>query len=421
MTNAIGADHVASPKKAAPAAPLSPVSPASYNFVLPAHSPLAASIATPDEKRSPTPPRLSAAARQTLNARLHSSTLSNGPRPFPLFTRSAEPSPTKSTFSTLDQSRPPPVFVPRLSDSDVSKQDPTQSGRASPSDRLRAQASRSPVVASRHTTRLPSLAQIQAKMSKTGHRRGSSVDGIPAAIPGPSGPQAKGVYRTNSNESVEVLKTPTDEMPPSQPRIVTASPERRPQSPPSPTGSNKESRLAPFLRERTSDRLAGSGAKSRPVSMPPLSGFNLNLLAFAGKDIKGKVSRSGTTSPASALAKTGSTATVPPPSPSRHIILNTPPNRYTATVYSSPASPTDSARSRSSTASPTLSVPIITCTPAPARFVRDGVEQDSDEEGGDVVLFEGDCTDDEEVKEREERERRGKQMLERLTLRRRSD
>jgi hypothetical protein len=53
--------------------------------------------------------------------------------------------------------------------------------------------------------------------------------------------------------------------------------------------------------------------------------------------------------------------------------------------------------------------------------VRDGVEQDSDEEGGDVVLFEGDCTDDEEVKEREERERRGKQMLERLTLRRRSD
>jgi len=54
--------------------------------------------------------------------------------------------------------------------------------------------------------------------------------------------------------------------------------------------------------------------------------------------------------------------------------------------------------------------------------VRNGVEQDSDEEEGDVVLFEGDSADEdqEETEEREERQRRGKQMLERLTLRRRS-
>ena len=52
-----------------------------------------------------------------------------------------------------------------------------------------------------------------------------------------------------------------------------------------------------------------------------------------------------------------------------------------------------------------------------------GVEQDSDEEEGDVVLFEGESADgdQEEKVEMKERERRGKQMLERLTLRRRSD
>lgn len=54
--------------------------------------------------------------------------------------------------------------------------------------------------------------------------------------------------------------------------------------------------------------------------------------------------------------------------------------------------------------------------------MRNGIEQDSDEEEGDVVLFEGDSADEdqEERGERQERERRGKQMLERLTLRRRS-
>lgn len=287
-------------------------------------------------------------------------------------------------------------------------------GHGSPSQRLRSQATK-PVrpASSRHTARLPSLAQIQAKMNKAGHRRGTSVDGIP--LPLPSAPRMVPVSRTTSNESIEVLQTPTDEFPPSRPRIVLAGSDR-PATPPSPTGAPKEPRLAPFLRERTSGRLAGG--RSRPVSMPPLRG--LDVLAL------GRKAGVLTTTP---LRSTGinhtDQATVPHPSPSRrNIILNTPPRAFAPTIVSFPPSPTGSFGSRrsSSTASPTLSVPIITCTPAPARTVRNGVEQDSDEEEGDVVLFEGDSADEdqEETEEREERQRRGKQMLERLTLRRRS-
>lgn len=63
-------------------------------------------------------------------------------------------------------------------------------------------------------------------------------------------------------------------------------------------------------------------------------------------------------------------------------------------------------------------MPIITCTPAPIKVVRNGVEQDSDEEGDDVVVFDGEM---EEARERKERERRATQMKERLRLRRGSD
>lgn len=390
----------------------SPISPSTYKFDLPPNSPLAKSIATSPEKR-PSPPRLSPAARQTLNARLQLSGLGKGNRPFPLYTRSAEPSPTKSTFSTLDQSRPPPVFVPRVGNETIGRSE-TESGQMSPTDRLRSQASKQSSPTSRHNARLPSLAQIQAKMAKSGHRRGSSVDGIPTIPSVPAVPRANLVYRTSSSESVEVLKTPTDELPPTQPRIVFDSPERRPATPPSPSGSAKESRLAPFLRERTCGRLAGGNGRGRPLSMPPLRGINVNTLSFGKSDAP-----SVTITPPKQTTRVKSQASIPPPSPSRSIVLNTPPRKTTSRFnYSSPSSPTESTVSYS-TASPTLSVPIITCTPAPERFLKDGIEHDSDEEGGDVVLFEGDSNGG--VCEKVERERRGKEMLQRLTLRRKSD
>jgi hypothetical protein len=375
--------------------PSPPISPENYHFTLPSNSPLAASIAISPEKTQPT----KAPSPARLQARLNLASLGRS-RPFPLYTRSAEPSPVKTTFSGLDQSRPPPEFVPRATSEIVRV--------ASPSELLRKQATSPAVPApSRHTARFPSLAQIQAKMNRAGHRRGNSIGSSrdlatrPSHIALPAAARLKLVHRTASDDSVEVLKTPTDEQPPARPRIIFDSPERRAATPPSPTASAKESRLAPFLRERTSGRL-----KTRPVSMPPLSGFDVNVFAFNAPTVTVTPPKSKTTA-----------ATVPPPSPSRAIVLNTPPAAdMKGPSYSSPGSPTDSVRSRSSVASPTLSVPIITCTPAPTRFVQDGVEHDSDEEGSQVVLFEGELADE----ELPERERRAREMLERLTLRRRS-
>lgn len=79
-------------------------------------------------------------------------------------------------------------------------------------------------------------------------------------------------------------------------------------------------------------------------------------------------------------------------------------------------------------ASPTLSVPIIICTPAPSRVKsNDGVEYDSDEGEDDVILFEGETIDSDKESvtsvtdsQSDERERRGKEMLSRLNLRRQS-
>jgi hypothetical protein len=69
-------------------------------------------------------------------------------------------------------------------------------------------------------------------------------------------------------------------------------------------------------------------------------------------------------------------------------------------------------------ASPTLSVPIITCTPAPQRVRRNGVEEDSDEEEGDVVVF---SAEEEDSEGEGEREKRGREMKALLGLRRKSD
>jgi hypothetical protein len=87
-------------------------------------------------------------------------------------------------------------------------------------------------------------------------------------------------------------------------------------------------------------------------------------------------------------------------------------------VSTPPRAPSSPTTSIASTASPTLSVPIITCTPAPQTVLRDGIEHESDEDEDDVVVFDGEA---EEAKEREERERRGKEMRDRLMRRRSSD
>ncbi|KAK8858685.1 hypothetical protein IAR55_002914 [Kwoniella newhampshirensis] len=423
-----------SPSSVESSLPQSPPLSPSYNFVLPPNSPLAASIAS---SRSPVAERPSLAAIQR--------------KRFPLFTRSAEPSPTKSTFSTLDQTRPPPEFVPRLSASEFSvrakasaasatKHSRTKSDFGSPamssaetpaSDRFRSQ-SKLPAHASRHAMRLPSLAEIQAKMSRA-HRRGTSAG--PAPRQEQTRPRISTVYRTDSQESVEVLKTPTDESPRRDARIILASVlNRRPSTPPSPTEvQEKEPGLAPFLRARTSGRLSGS----RPKSMPPLSlgevpSFEAIVRASAKSQPAFKV-----TPPKDRVAFESTSGNVPSPTkgsfpwsavssgmctPTENrfnlSVAVTPPPRSTTPSprrkFTSPASPTDSIRSMT-TASPTLSIPMITCTPAPQTVVgRDGHEEDSDEEEGDVVLFEGEA-------EQEEREKRAEAMKTRLMLRRKSD
>lgn len=406
--------------------PSPPISPESYNFVLPHSSNLVASIQHTNGRS----PVKSTATPLPTPPKRHPSPISS--RAFPSYTRSAEPSPTKSTFSALDQSLPPPNFVPRMTGKDFAKPSlgPTKLNQVSPNVTPTATAT------SRHLSRLPSLAQIQAKMKKLGHRRGSSADGIPVLR---SLPRIKAVQRTTSEDSVEVLQTPTDECPPSiRPRIVLAGDldhqNRRPPTPPSPTvfTAKDQAGLTDFLRQRTSGRLAGTGTsaatRARPLSMPPLRG---------GVSIPGLTDR-----PARPVLKVTPPTleqqrACPPPrcsTPPASIVLNTPPSQYSSRALrnvsrTTPPSPTGSVGSSfSSMASPTLSVPIITCTPAPSRVKsNDGVEYDSDEGEDDVILFEGETMDNDKESvtsvtdsQSDERERRGKEMLSRLNLRRQS-
>ncbi|WVR06465.1 hypothetical protein IAU60_003496 [Kwoniella sp. DSM 27419] len=453
-------DEKFSPASDDSALPQSPPSPSGYNFVLPPNSPLAASIAV---RTSPSKgPRVLSPTKTQY---------------FPLYTRSAEPSPTKSTFSGLDQSRPPPEFQPRQSAVEFAERAQkssastthtrTKSDISSPASRsdelpstekLRSQRDL-PMLPSRHTMRLPSLKQIQAKMTDA-HRREASVP-PPIAAPVPVRvPSARSFVRTayrraDSEDSVEVIQTPTDESPRRNPHIVLASIlSRRPATPPSPTlitgAKEKEPRLAPFLRERTSGRL--SGGRARPMSMPPMS-----LGELPSFEAIMKANSGGASGPAMRITPPKERVTSPVgnvPSPTKGsfpwtmnasgmctptegrfslAISGTPPRMVTPSprrAFTSPASPTDSIRSMT-TASPTLSVPMITCTPAPVTITRDGVQRDSYEVEGDVVLFEGDSmslgsgsdseADAEELKEKEEREKRAEAMKQRLLRRRRSD
>ncbi|WVN85143.1 uncharacterized protein L203_100286 [Cryptococcus depauperatus CBS 7841] len=402
-----------------------PVSPRVCDFTVPQNSPLAESMSQNYRwAESPCEPAVPHGQRQ-------------------LYTRSAEPSPIKSTFSGLDQTCPPPEFKPRLTAFEF---DAKAKSEAATHKHSHARAkSEVPPVPKAHRMergnavgmRLPSLAEIQAKMRGQGASR-------------------MGASRMDSQESIELIQTPTEERP--DPRFETHIAlgdvlDHRPPTPPSPIANTvhvpaKDSRLAPFLRERTSGRLSG-----RPVSMPPLSLSSeqlANLAAALGKD-KSYVQPSVMITPPKERPVTGQVpAPARPPLPRlpcststrfANITITPPPRSSTmpsSSLLRSPRSPC----SPSGSCSPTLSIPMITCTPAPATVIKDGKEIDSDEEEGDVVLFEGEVYDSEsdigserdvdvqvdaesksefERGKEREREMRAEVMKKKLLQRRRSD
>lgn len=354
-------------------------------------------------------------------------------------TRSADPSPVKTSFDHLDQTRSPPVFVPRsettkptldiaaqrVSPPRVPEKDRPARGRISPIPALRARIEKSSGTSIRHTMRLPSLAQITAKM-KAHHRRRSSLGDIPHLQQTPPRPSHD---RKISAESVESLQTPIDENP-SNPRVVSASTTPVTELPPA--SPAKESRLAPLIRERTASRAA------RPRSMPPLNGYEAQVIqaqmsSFESVPQVQVITPTPELDVRSPTAVSFETGRLPlqiafPPilpgifSPTKTQLLEmdrplcTPPPRPRSFIFATPSSSSTLASGSGSsvTSSPTLSVPIITCTPAPERTMKNGVEQDSDEEGEDVVVFDG-------REQEEERAKRGDEMRRRLSLRRGSE
>jgi hypothetical protein len=338
------ANLAASPSTVDSSLPTSPVSPTDYNFVLPTGSHLVASLgpgAAPSKHGLQMP-----AASPTKQY-------------FPQFTQSAEPSPIKSTFEGLDQTRPPPVFVPRLSAKAFAD---VPAPAKSPSQLLKSQAS--PAARVNYPSRaakLPSLAQIQKKMGN-GHRRNGSAGTMPRPT------------RSDSESSIE-LKTPDEELEGLN-LVITR---QRSASPP------VESRLPQFLRQRKVQA-------PRPLSMPSMD-YQLGC----------------TEKPYVMITPPSATPSVPPPSarsatPTRRA-FTTPPTRYGANVGGSPIRPI----------SPTHSIPIITCTPA-----QEDDSASETESEGDVVVFDGMAEELQEMQEKMERERRGQAMKDKLLSRRRS-
>ncbi|KAK4683497.1 hypothetical protein P7C73_g6757, partial [Tremellales sp. Uapishka_1] len=352
-----------------------PVSPSAYNFILPANSSLAKSIA----------------AASTASYRINAPSLTLSPTKGHLYTRSAEPSPTKSTFSTLDQSLPPPEFVPRLSASDFKKpKKPTHSRTKSdiptpavpaPSQLLRSQITKA---------RLPSLAQIQAKVAG-GHRRGASVGSVP--LPREAEPK----IRSKSDE-VESTRDPKE--------ILSEIFNRR-------SPLTTPSRLPSFLRTASARPRTSS---PRPISIASTDDSEAPALKITPPTLEPRSPVRPTIATHAGFPWSASSSTCI--SPTDSLSVSTPPSKYCARA-ASPVSPSGSFTSNS-TSSPTLSVPRITCTPAPQVIVKDGIEVDSDEESEEdvIILHAGDEADEEErEKEKEERERRGDAMRKRLLLR----
>lgn len=408
-----------------------PISPSSYNFTLPANSQLAASIARNQAPQVPSPKPTRAFTNRN---------------PMPLYTCSAEPSPTRSTFSGLDQTRPPPEFVPRLTAKEFSQQaQKTAADLAATRERRRSgveplsaaalaehlAATEAPVIrASRRSSRLPSLQQIQAKISGTAKlRRSGSVGALPAVSLAvrPTSPRTESF---DSFESLE-LRTPDEEVPNPLLRdrrlALQIIMKGRPATPPSP--GIKEPRLSSFLRERTNGRLAGVSKiiVASPEKMTTPEKIIRPVLKVTPPSYESRpaipplhLGRATQVSPTKPSFPFRSGFSTPTESRFSHPLshLSTPPR----SDVPSPTSPTGSIRSNRSSAngSPTLSMPIITCTPAPPVILRDGLEQDSDdgsEASGDVMLFDGEA----EERDREEREKRGAEMRAKLLRRRSSE
>lgn len=306
-----------------------------------------------------------------------------------LTTRSAEQSPVDSAFAVMN---PLAEALPRLSAQDFAIQAQEKAAIAAHA-RTRSDFNRSPssVLRSqqqpRFRPRLPSLAQIQAKM----HGSASS----------PVYTNHRAQFRSDSVDSVdsEGPQTPTEEFSSFDIKAYLGS-NNRPMTPDSPS---LESRLAPFLRERTNGRL------SRPRSYGGDDSFVDDVEDFSRTPLGPSRAQNQATirakqstphTPTRALwARDQVTFVVTPPKSSNYV--------------DPPTSPTESVQS---TVSSTPSLPIITCTPAD--------EPDSDEESeGDVIVFNGEVelhSDVEDEVERREREKRGMEMRSRL-LRRSSE
>lgn len=292
-----------------------------------------------------------------------------------LTTKSADPSPESASFSMEQLHR----SLPRLSARDFAieaeKQAATVAHIRTQSDAMRA----AQAPAYHPNRRLPSLAQIQAKMNRVSNCRSDSMDSQDS-----DGPQ-----------------TPTDEMT----SFDFVAP-RRPMTPESPS-----SRLAPFLRQRTHGRL------SRPKSMPPIFGDMDDLEELPSMPYFSTERQASLPPTPQAACRTWRQASLPatPGSPSRSpnrgggvTLVVTPPSH--SQLRYSPTSPTESVASVASSAP---SLPIITCTPA--------AEQDSDEESEvDVIVFSGEPETDEDEDDEEDRRMRehaGLEMRNRLLRR----
>lgn len=387
--------------------PTSPVSPNAYHFILPSTSHLAASIARQQESNTCKPTQ-SFTKRQIIHFE----------------TQSAEPSPTRSTFSGLDQTRPPPIFVPRLTAKEFVQESRKNSvevatigeRRRSSIEPLRlAENTPTPARPARRS-RLPSLQQIQQRVTVTSSlRRSGSVDALPCIRPVSP--------RTRSTDSIEVLTTPINENYDAPNPIRRLALQRimnkRPVTPPSPPAV--EARLSSFLRERTEGRLATvSKAYETPekttkptlrVTPPSLETRPAVPPLYLGRANQVSPIKSGFSTPTESRFQT------------TFAHLHTPP------AIVSPTSPTLSVRSAGS---PTL--PSITCTPAPMESAdtsgSDGEGSDDGSEGSQestllfdggkaesMLLFDGEA----EENERFEREKRGLEMRMKLLRRKSSD
>ncbi|KAI9634917.1 uncharacterized protein MKK02DRAFT_16558 [Dioszegia hungarica] len=402
-------------ENAAPSPPIA--SPSAYNFTLPATSHLAANIAR-QQSTTVCKPTTPFTKRQSVHYE----------------TQSAEPSPTRSTFSGLDQKRPPPEFVPRLSAVQfVQEAQKVSVDVAAVRERRRSSIEPlSTAALAQHTaetatvpparpvrrSRLPSLQQIQAKVSGTGRLRRSGSDGALPAIR-PTSPRTQSI---DSVDSVEILQTPTDEIPnPLLNRRLALQRimQKRPATPPSPVGN--EPRLSSFLRERTNGRLASVSKGDESRTTPDK--LSKPVLKVTPPSLENRpavpplhLGRATQVSPTKGTFAFQSGFSTPTESrfanPFSH--LSTPPPR---TGASSPVSPTASIRSLRSgssgmAGSPTLP-PIITCTPAPGA----DHESDSGSEASEEILV---WHPETEELERAEREMMGMAMRDKLSRRRSS-